>query len=88
MSDYGFHEALSELDGRLADAQRRGDDQAAYEALMESNTLRAREPRLPMERVMSHAAGVVAKTVEGRQAKVRIPPPVPSRLWNKRKRGR
>jgi hypothetical protein len=63
-SDYSYSAAQIELSGALADAHRRGDSQGAVLALQDLRGLEHSHPRLPPERAVGHAAGVIAKAAD------------------------
>jgi hypothetical protein len=86
LSDFSFSAAQAELSAAVADAQRRGDDRGAFEALAGLRALEHQNPRLPLERINAYAAGVAIKTIE-RKVSAPIPPRVGSRLFS-RKKGR
>jgi hypothetical protein len=84
LSDYSFSKKQAELSDALADASRRQDMGGAHAAMAELRALEARNPRIPRERVMGHATGVIVQAVE---AKLTIPPPPKSRIFNRKRKG-
>jgi hypothetical protein len=84
LSDYSFSAVQIELSDALAGASRRGDSQAAYEAMAELRALDAKNPRVPADRVVAHAKGVVVQAIEN---KLTIPPPPASNVFRRKRRG-
>jgi hypothetical protein len=80
LSADAYNAEYSRLSRELADANKRGDSPAAYEAYSALRQLERDNPRIPDERVLAHAAGVIAKAAEERLA---IPPVRQSRIFNR-----
>jgi hypothetical protein len=64
LSDYSYSAEQADLSAALTAAQQRQDSQGTALALQDLNALSHRHPRLPTERAVAHAAGVVAKEID------------------------
>jgi hypothetical protein len=81
MSDAAFSDGLAEISGRVSEARQRGDSQGIAHLLAEARHLEQQNPRLPVDRLTGHAAGVAMKITESKLPP--IPSPAKSRLFSR-----
>lgn len=88
MSSASFDAEMGRLGDELADARKRGDDRAAWEAAEDMGQLDRNHPQVPPEKVLDQAMAAVMAGIERKARKLSVPPLPQGNLWSRRNRKR